>query len=212
MSDPQGPDASGDDPSTDGASGAGSDVPPEVSFDDVVEQLAADVAAEAVAPTPSVDEMMAGYPSCEAALEEAVTLLERVNAERDEYLDLLQRSKADFGNFKRRVEAERAELSARANDSLVSELLPVLDACEAAVAHGSEDVVPIHSSLLGTLEKLGLEPVADAGVGFDPNVHEAVMTEDGDGSDEGPVVADVMRTGYSWNGRVLRPAMVKVRS
>ena len=89
------------------------------------------------------------------------------------------------------------------------ELLPVLDAGEAASAQGDESVAAIHSQLLGTLEKLGLAPVADVEVDFDPNVHEAVMHEEGDESE--PVVAELLRTGYLWNSRVLRPAMVKVR-
>jgi molecular chaperone GrpE len=153
----------------------------------------------------------AGYGSCEEALEDAVTSLERVTAERDDYLDVARRVQAEFENYRKRVEAQRTEQIARAAESLVVELLPVLDACDAAISHGSTDVEPILASLSGTLSKQGLTKVDLAEVPFDPNLHEAVLSEPGTGEEGEPLVAEVMRAGYQWNGRVLRPAMVKVR-
>lgn len=146
--------------------------------------------------------------TAEDAVAEAVELASRFEAERDEYLDMLRRLQAEFENYRRRVEAQRGEQRAQAAADLVRELLPVLDACDAAVAAGHDDVEPVRAQLLGTLEKQGLTTVAEAGVGFDPHVHEAVLHEEGDGE---PVVAEVMRTGYLWNDRVVRAAMVKVR-
>jgi molecular chaperone GrpE len=146
--------------------------------------------------------------SAEEAVIEAVRLAGRFEAERDEYLDMLRRLQAEFENYKRRVDAQREEQRAQAAADLVRELLPVLDACEAAVGAGHADVEPVRVQLLGTLEKHGLVPVSEPGVGFDPNIHEAVLHEEGDGE---PVVAEVMRTGYLWNDRVVRAAMVKVR-
>ena len=87
----------------------------------------------------------------------------------------------------------------------------MLDACDAAIAHGATDVEPILASLSTTLLKQGLAKDEAVEVAFDPNQHEAVLSEPGDGTDDGPVVAEVLRAGYHWNGRVLRPAMVKVR-
>ena len=144
----------------------------------------------------------------EGELVEMVEVAEQIAAERDEYLDLARRVQAEFENYKRRVDQQRVEQRERAAEHLVSELLPVLDAGEAAIAQGLEDVAAIHAQLLTTLEKLGLSSVVDVDVDFDPNVHEAVLHEEGDGD---PVVAEVLRTGYMWNSRVLRPAMVKVR-
>ena len=149
--------------------------------------------------------------SCEEALEDALTLLEQVTAERDEYLDLARRGQAEFENYRRRVEGQRIEQVQRAAESLVSELLPVLDACEAALAHGAEDVLPVQSALFGILLKQGLDPITEVEVPFDPTVHEAVLTEPAEDADDEVMVAEVLRSGYSWNGRVLRPAMVKVR-
>jgi len=136
-------------------------------------------------------------------------------AERDEYLEALQRVHAEFDNFKKRTARERSELTERAHAQLADRLLPVIDACEAAISHGASDVEPIYKALLDVLEKEGLERMAPEGEPFDPTLHEAVMHEPGDSHDGGdrhePVVADILRTGYSWKGQVLRPAMVKVR-
>jgi len=146
--------------------------------------------------------------TAEEAVAEAVDVAQRLQIERDELRDLVQRVQADFENYKRRVEAQRTEQRAQAALDLVRELLPVLDACDAAVAQGHSDVVPVQTQLASTLEKQGLSKVVDAEVEFDPNVHEAVMHEEGDGD---PVVVEVLRAGYLWNQRVVRPAMVKVR-
>jgi len=147
--------------------------------------------------------------SAEDAVAEAVEIAQKVEAERDELRDLLQRVQAEFANYKRRVDTQREEQRATAAADLVRELLPVLDAGEAAIAQGLEEVEPLHSQLLGTLEKLGLVRVAEADVPFDPNVHEAVMHAEGEGDGE-PAVGQVLRSGYLWNAKVLRPAMVQV--
>lgn len=164
--------------------------------------------AEAAAVDAEVDR--AGYSSCEEALEDAVLGLERVSTERDEYLDMARRVQAEFENYRKRVESQRAEQLARAAESLVVELLPVLDACDAALSHGAADVEPIQASLVGTLVKQGLEIIDAVDVVFDPNLHDAVLSEPADDVEE-LLVVEVMRTGYQWNGRVVRPAMVKVR-
>ncbi len=85
----------------------------------------------------------------------------------------------------------------------------MLDACDAAVAHGQAQAVePILTALYGALEKEGLERIDPTGKPFDPAEADAVMHEPGEGGAQ--VVAATMRTGYRWRGRVLRPAMVKV--
>jgi molecular chaperone GrpE len=130
-------------------------------------------------------------------------------AERDEYLEALQRVQAEFDNFKKRTARERSELTERAYAQLADRLLPVVDACEAAISHGASDVEPIYKALVDALEKEGLQRMNPQGEPFDPTLHEAVMHEPGDGHE--PVVTEILRTGYSWKGQVLRPAMVKVR-
>jgi molecular chaperone GrpE len=130
-------------------------------------------------------------------------------AERDEYLEALQRVKAEFDNYRRRTESQRAEMVERAVGRLVDELLPVLDACDAAVEHGALEVEPIAADLLDRLNQEGLERMEVVGQVFDPNLHEAVMHEPGEGGEE--TIVESFRSGYLWKGRVLRPAMVKVR-
>lgn len=159
-----------------------------------------------------VDDGRARDPlSDEEALVETVELAQRLEAEKNEYLDLARRVQADFENYRKRTEAQRVEVVSQATARLATELLPALDACEAAEAHGLEDVAPIHGQLLQLLAKHGLVPVSAVDVPFDPNIHEAVLTEEAADGDDGPTVAEVLRTGYLWNGRVIRAAMVKVR-
>ena len=155
-------------------------------------------------------EIIDAEADADAAVLEAVELAGRLEAERDEYLDLARRVQADFENYKRRVDQHNVELRARAAEQLARELLPVLDAGEAASAQGMQDAAAIYTQLLSTLEKQGLARVAESDVEFDPNIHEAVMHEEGESEGEAAVVTEILRTGYLWNDRVLRPAMVKV--
>ena len=151
-------------------------------------------------------------------LEADLARLTQIESERDEYLDTLRRVQAEFENYRKRVIKEQTALVDRATEGLVEQLLTVLDSFELALknsdAAGSDDtesvrkgVELVYAELLGVLEKAGLSRVEAEGKPFDPNVHEAVMQEEGEGE---PVVTDVLRTGYTLKGRVLRPAMVKV--
>ena len=97
---------------------------------------------------------------------------------------------------------------AQAAANLVERLLPVLDSCEAALGQGIEEIRPISDALFEALSAQGLERVDAAGQPFDPELHEAVMYEEGEGEQ---VVVETLRTGYRWNDRVLRAAMVKVQ-
>jgi molecular chaperone GrpE len=135
--------------------------------------------------------------------------IEALLSERDEFKDIALRLQADFENYKKRVAQVHADDVNRATGKLAEELLPVLDACEAAFAHGADGVEPIWSALMGALSKQGLIAMDLVGQPFNPELAEAVMHEPGDGGD--PVVVEVLRTGYEWKGRVLRAAMVKVK-
>ncbi len=135
--------------------------------------------------------------------------LERVTRERDVFLDDTRRLAAEFANFRRQTDKRQSEMEERSGSRIAEQLLPVLDACDGARAHGRTDVEPVHHMLVASLEKLGLSVLNPIDQPFDPNCHEAVLHEDGDG--RGPTVAEVLRTGYLWHGRVLRPALVKVR-
>ncbi len=135
--------------------------------------------------------------------------LESLLAQRDEFKSIALRLQADFENYKKRVDRQSADRVDAATGRLVESLLPVLDACEAAFAHGVDGIEPIWSQLLGVLQRQGLEVLDPMGKPFDPTEQEAVLHEPGEAGE--PVVVEVLRTGYRWNGRVLRAAMVKVK-
>ena len=118
---------------------------------------------------------------------------------------------AEFQNFRKQTEKRNSDFAAQAGSRVAEALLPVLDACDAAAQQGVEGVEPIAGQLRGELERAGLQVIAEVDAPFDPNLHEAAMSEPGDDGQDGPIVAQVLRTGYAWNGRVLRAAMVKVK-
>jgi molecular chaperone GrpE len=137
--------------------------------------------------------------------------------ERDEYLDALQRLQAEFENYRKRVAKSSEDAATRAAGGIVATLLPVLDAFDLALAHFEESdsdeaaaLVQARGLLLETLRKEGLERIDAVGVGFDPQVHDAVVHVEGDGEGD-QVIDEVLRAGYLWKGAVLRPAMVKVK-
>ncbi len=143
-------------------------------------------------------------------VEELLATLEAVTAERDSHLADLQRITAEYANFRRQASKRQSDMVEHAASGLAEKLVPVLDACESAVTQGAEDVAPIRGQLLEVLKREGLEVVDVAEEPFDPERHEAVLHEPADDATH-QVVAEVMRSGYVWRGRVLRPAMVRVR-
>ncbi len=187
---------------------------------------AAGAGAEAPAPEPPasityteapqfIDDAEDGFDQAPAGeleieLERLIEDVERLTEERDRNLDDAQRVAAEFANFRKATEKRQGDIVSQAAASLVEQLLPVLDACDSALQHGAEHVQPLRTMMVDILVKNGLEVIGTSGEAFDPNRHEAVAHEEGDGS-EGPVVAEVLRTGYTWNQRVVRAAMVRVQ-
>jgi molecular chaperone GrpE len=144
--------------------------------------------------------------------------LAAVMAERDEYLDLLQRVQADFENYRKRSAREQERLIAHAHERLVRELLPVLDdlerALEAAERHEEatlvEGVTLVQKALRQALAKEGLAEIPTDGA-FDPHIHEALLTQPSDDAEPGSVL-DVVQRGYRLGDKVVRPARVIVAS
>jgi molecular chaperone GrpE len=146
--------------------------------------------------------------------------MEVLAGERDEYLLALQRTQADFENYRKRIQRMQEEQSARAASALVAKLLPVIDTLDLAQAHQSKvsaesddakALTAARTMLLDILTKEGLERVDEAAVPFDPAVHDAVAHTNGDDGGGEVVIDQVLRSGYRWRGQVLRPAMVSVR-
>ena len=160
----------------------------------------------------------AGVPaSVEAAAPAEAEELAAARAQAAEYLDSLQRLKAEFDNSRKRIAKEQVATMERAAATLVHRLLPVLDNFELAVASAEEakdfermlrGIEMVFGELREVLAQEGLERINAKGNPFDPNLHEAALQVDG--GDGEPLVADELRTGYLFKGRVLRPAMVKV--
>jgi molecular chaperone GrpE len=138
--------------------------------------------------------------------------------ERDEYLALAQRTKADFENYRKRVARETSEALARGKADLARQLLPALDNLERALATGSEPaahgalvegVAMVRDELQNRLRAAGVEAFDPTGEQFDPNLHEALSMRPSEGTGSG-VVLETIEKGYRLNGQVLRPARVVV--
>ena len=150
----------------------------------------------------------------EKATEEEASVEEQ---ESERYMRLM----AEFQNFKRRAAKEKTDIHAFANERIVNDLLPVLDNFERALgqeAEASENeelknyakgMELIFEQLKGALEKAGVKEIEALGEDFDPNVHNAVMTEQTDEYEDGKI-SKVMQKGYKLNDRVVRPSMVAV--
>ncbi len=150
-----------------------------------------------------------GVAEGEQALVEELVATRR---ERDQYLDALQRLKAEFENSRKRWERERVRILETASERIVVELLPVLDNLDRALeAEGDihEGVRAIRDQLVAVLGKEGLLPLASDGQPFDPNVHEAVMGQPSEEHEEGTILQTFQR-GYALNGKPIRPAKVVV--
>ena len=142
--------------------------------------------------------------------------LQKVKEELESKNDLLLRTAAEFDNYKKRTDRERAGIAEFAKANVIKELLPILDNIDRAA--GLEDktspdyikgIELIVKQFEGLAEKLGIKEVAQVGDGFDPNCHEAVMHIEDETLGEN-VIAEVLQKGFKIEDTVIRPAMVKV--
>lgn len=178
----------------------------------------ADQGAGEVTPGADVLDLEALADSDPRSKAELLGELLAAEAKRDEYLDDLRRSHADFENYRRRVMRDGAVQRAAGKAEVAGALLEVLDDLDRtlAAAEGSPDqdlhtgIRLVAAKLVDALRHLGLQRIDEVDVVFDPEVHEAVQQQPGDGIDGEPRVADVLRPGYRMDDRVLRAAMVAV--
>lgn len=138
-----------------------------------------------------------------------------VNQANNEYVEKYQRLMADFANYKQREEKSKADFKKFASSSLIEKLLPVLDNFDRALKDKHPEdpfvkgVIMTRDELLKTLKNEGLEEILSDGEKFDHNLHHAVMTEESDSVEEDYII-ETFQKGYTLNGKILRPAMVKV--
>ena len=151
----------------------------------------------------------------EAASDAPAPAAETPAEPQDDYKNRYIRAVADFDNFRKRSERERADYARYATASVLRDILPVLDNFDRALEHAEEGddfhkgVLMIYKQLFDVLEKHGLKVIDETGVHFDPNIHEGVMREEDDSVPSHTVTA-VLQKGYFLHDRLLRPAMVKV--
>ena len=154
-------------------------------------------------------------PHHAATQEEMFAERDRLLAERADLQDRLLRRQAEFDNFRRRAEREKADVLEYANTETVRALLPILDDFERALKLEAVDkeyargMELIYNRVAESLKKLGLEPITSTGLPFDPHVHHAVEMFETDSVPDHTVLEEYQR-GYNFRGRLLRPAMVKV--
>ncbi|MBQ8179737.1 MAG: nucleotide exchange factor GrpE [Candidatus Methanomethylophilaceae archaeon] len=138
--------------------------------------------------------------------------LAEAQAKADQYLDMARRLQADFDNYRKRTQRENEEFRKFACSSIVSDLLTIVDDLDRALEHAGEEtefvkgIRGIRANTMKVLESNGLQEIPSEGR-FDPNVHEALCTVEGEEDD---MVAEVFQKGYTLNGRVLRYSKVKV--
>lgn len=164
-----------------------------------------------------------GSEGAEVVEQDFEALLADAHRERDEYLELARRTKADFENFRKRVAADLQSASLRGKAEIARDVVPVLDDLERAIQSAgldpegdSEDglahgVLLVFRGLRETLRRNGIEAVDPRGEKFDPTQHEAISTMPVEGAESGTVV-EVMQKAYRMDDQLIRPARVVVSS
>jgi molecular chaperone GrpE len=192
-----------------------------IGDDQGIERPPAGPLAEGDSPAQPPESSPSAPPAGEAVEQDIDALLAEAEKQRDEYLDLARRTKADFENFRKRVAAEAQAATARGKSDLIREVVPVLDDLERALqaagldpegdspdglAHG---VLLVFRSLRETLARNGVEALDPKGEKFDPQWHEALSTQPVEGAEPGLVV-ETMQKGYRLGEQLVRPARVVV--
>jgi molecular chaperone GrpE len=157
-------------------------------------------------------------PLEEMSTEELIQNIHRIKKASDKHYEMCLRAQAEVENIKRRSKKEKEDWIKYANETLIKDLLPVLDNLESAIDHADnenahpalkEGVELTLKGLKSSLEKSGLAEVKAMGEVFDPNFHQAVSQEEDEKADEGVIIRELQR-GYTLNRRLIRPAMVVV--
>jgi molecular chaperone GrpE len=190
------------------------------SADTEERELQAEQAGATEAPAGSAEDAHAAEEAAAEAVEHDLEALKAKAAERDEYLALAQRTQADFENYRKRAARDVQAAQERGAAKVVKELLPALDNLERAIAAAEEQegegdhhltagIRLVHRELVDALARVGIETISPKGETFDPNVHEAMVSQPVEGAESGTIV-EVYQQGYQLNGMVIRPARVVV--
>ncbi len=177
----------------------------EAAEDEVLEETAAEAAEDETA------------EETEEAGEQKEEPVKEVSKEEEALSQKYMRLAADFQNFKRRTEKEKTDIYQYANEKIALDIIEVMDNFDRALAHiedvqdkgFAEGMEKIYKQLSGVLDKNNIIEIKAEGEEFDPNFHNAVMTEENPDFESG-IVIQAMQKGYTLNGKVIRPSMVKV--
>jgi molecular chaperone GrpE len=149
-------------------------------------------------------------------VEELKKALEEKENEAAKYKELWLRALADYDNFKKRTQKEMERIQLYAGEQLIKDIIPVLDNLERAIDSLEdknsaiyEGIKLIYNQIKGVLNKYGVEEIEAEGKPFDPQLHEAIMTVETD-EYESDTVVEVLRKGYTYHSKVIRPSLVKV--
>ena len=191
----------------------------EEEFNKLEEDIEAEMETELGQISERVDKLKQGLAVAQDIEEEMKQLEDELLDEKEEkekYINRLHRLKADFSNYKKRMEREKDKIANRAVKDFVSDLLPVIDNFERAIdsfdqenQNDLEGIEKIHKQLSNLLKKKGIEIIDTVGEEFDPNLHEMMLEEESDEYESGVIVEELQK-GYIYDGIVIRPAMVKV--
>lgn len=182
------------------------------SAQDKVMQEAPELTEEVAEETEEIKEVEENQETVD---EEKVDTTNEAEAKAAEYLDRWQRLMAEFDNYRKRSEKEKADSFDYAVSNTVAEMLPVIDNFERALKIESTDkalyagVEMIYKQMIGVLEKLHVTPIDATGKEFDPNLHNAIMHIDDENLGEN-VVAEELQKGYLYKEKVIRHSLVKV--
>ncbi len=148
-------------------------------------------------------------PKDGAKQDKNASVVAELKAKNTELLNDLQRTRADFENYRKQIESQKAQIAEYARYETVKKILPLLDDFDRAINAYPEQLGALAKNLAKTLAELRIEKIeTEPGTEFDPELHNAVMMEEGEGETE--VVAETLQTGYKYTGTVIKPAMVKV--
>ncbi len=142
----------------------------------------------------------------------ADSALAQANAQIAELTSDLQRTRADFENYRKQIEMQKSQAATLAKYAVVDKFLPLIDNFERALQTYPEQLAPLAKSFAKSLKDVGLQRIDSApGTEFDPDLHEAVMVEESDDDTDTEVITETLRPGYTYEGSVIRTAMVKVK-
>jgi molecular chaperone GrpE len=158
----------------------------------------------------TLDDSVLAEESQGASIKKLKEKLKSAEQKAKEYLDGWQRGQADFANLRRRDEEAKMEFLKFANQSLLEELIPVLDSFTIAIAEGHQEILPIYKQFMSVLKGKGLEELEPLGEVFDPRLHEAIGVTEVSTPEEDQKITQVLQKGYKLSDKIIRAAKVKI--